>query len=82
MSHRCLKSNITVKEARDKAARDERARVRALRSSRSPTQSNRSSINKETNLKQLEESSDQPHQRLDPSQLFMILLGFHTIGLT
>jgi hypothetical protein len=70
MRHRCLQSNIMVKEARDKAARDERARVRALRSSRSPTQSNRSSINEETNLKQLEESSDQPHQRLDPSQLF------------
>jgi hypothetical protein len=68
MSHKSLKDKNPVKEARDKAARDERARTRGLHSSNSSTSPNRSnSIG--AKVKSLEEGSDQSETKGESSQL-------------
>lgn len=64
MSHRWLKNKNPVKVARDKAARDERARVRSLRGSNSSTPPKRSSL-LEPKIKQLEDS---PVQRVEQAE--------------
>jgi hypothetical protein len=59
MSHRWFKNKNAVKATRDKAARDERARIWSLRGSNSSTPPKRSSPPEPT-LSQLEGSSVQP----------------------
>jgi hypothetical protein len=68
MSHKSLKDKNPVKEARDRAARDERAWIRGLRSSNSSTSPNRSN-SIEAKVKSLEEDSDQFETKAKSSEL-------------
>lgn len=67
MSRRWLNSKNPMIEARDRTARDERARIRDLHTSNLSTPTNRS-LSDEVTLKQLEEGSNQPSEKVESFQ--------------